>query len=82
MSNTQTHLTTIDEAARRLHARWEAAAEHWRDDVQREFAQHHYAPLQQEHGRMTAKAGALAACPMPGAAYVEIPINSEIECSS
>jgi hypothetical protein len=61
MSNTQIHLTTFDEAARRLHARWAAAAEHWRDGVQREFAQHHYAPLQQEHGRMAAKATALIA---------------------
>ncbi|MBX3002227.1 MAG: hypothetical protein KF893_27125 [Caldilineaceae bacterium] len=61
MSNTQTHLSTFDEAARRLHTRWEAAAEYWRDGVQREFAQHHYAPLQQEHGRMAAKATALAA---------------------
>jgi hypothetical protein len=61
MSNTQTHLTTFDEAARRLHARWETTAEQWRDGVQREFAQHHYAPLQQEHGRMAAKASALVA---------------------
>lgn len=60
MSNAQTHLSTFDEAARRLHVQWETASEHWRDGVQREFAQHHYAPLQQEHGRMAAKAGVLA----------------------
>jgi hypothetical protein len=61
MSNTQTHLIAFDEAARRLHARWETTAEHWRDGVQREFAQHHYAPMQQEHGRMATKATALTA---------------------
>jgi hypothetical protein len=32
----------------RLDAAWEQAAQHWRDDMARDFERYHWAPLRQE----------------------------------